>query len=159
MSALLEVTGLRGGYGRTEVLRDVDLALQPGEIVALLGSNGAGKSTLNNIVCGLVPAWSGRVRFDGSQPEGLRQNQRLATRILIEEKPNVLMVERGPFLDSEGGRAAYVVDGNGIATRTNITVGSSSLAAIEIVSGLKPGDRIVVSATDAFEDAPTVMIR
>ena len=67
MSALLEVTGLRGGYGRTEVLRDVDLALQPGEIVALLGSNGAGKSTLNNIVCGLVPAWSGRVRFDGHE--------------------------------------------------------------------------------------------
>ena len=70
MSALLEVTGLRGGYGRTEVLRDVDLALQPGEIVALLGSNGAGKSTLNNIVCGLVPAWSGRVRFDGHDITG-----------------------------------------------------------------------------------------
>ena len=65
MSGLLEITGLRGGYGRTEVLRGVDLALQPGEIVALLGSNGAGKSTLNNIVCGLVPAWSGTVRFDG----------------------------------------------------------------------------------------------
>lgn len=102
---------------------------------------------------------TGRVRFAGTQPEGLRQNQRLATRILIEEKPNVLMVERGPFLDSEGGRAAYVVDGNGIATRKTITVGSSSLAAIEIVSGLKPGERIVVSGTDAFEDAPTVMIR
>ena len=70
MSALLEVTGLRGGYGRTEVLRGVDLALQPGEIVALLGSNGAGKSTLNNIVCGLVPAWSGRVRFDGHDITG-----------------------------------------------------------------------------------------
>ena len=101
---------------------------------------------------------TGRVRFAGTRPEGLRQNQRLATRILIEEKPNVLMVERGPFLDSEGGRAAYVLDGNGIATRTNITVGSSSLSAVEILSGLKPGDRIIVSGTDAFEDAPTVMV-
>ncbi len=70
MSALLDVSGLHGGYGRTEVLRGVDLALQPGEIVALLGSNGAGKSTLNNIVCGLVPAWSGRVRFDGHDITG-----------------------------------------------------------------------------------------
>jgi branched-chain amino acid transport system ATP-binding protein len=52
------------------VLRGVDLALQPGEIVALLGSNGAGKSTLNNIVCGLVPVWSGRVRFDGHDITG-----------------------------------------------------------------------------------------
>jgi branched-chain amino acid transport system ATP-binding protein len=70
MSALLEVQGLRGGYGRTEVLRGIDLALQPGEIVALLGSNGAGKSTLNNIVCGLVPAWGGSVRFDGHDITG-----------------------------------------------------------------------------------------
>ena len=62
---LLEVEALRGGYGRTEVLRGVDLRVSHGEVVALLGSNGAGKSTLNNVVCGLVPAWSGRVRFDG----------------------------------------------------------------------------------------------
>jgi branched-chain amino acid transport system ATP-binding protein len=70
MSGLLDVRDLRGGYGRTEVLRGIDLALQPGEIVALLGSNGAGKSTLNNIVCGLVPPWSGRVRFDGHDITG-----------------------------------------------------------------------------------------
>ncbi|RPH43529.1 MAG: ABC transporter ATP-binding protein [Burkholderiales bacterium] len=70
MSALLEVAGLRGGYGRTEVLRGVDLEVADGEVVALLGSNGAGKSTLNNTVCGIVPAWSGRVRFDGRDLSG-----------------------------------------------------------------------------------------
>ena len=48
MSALLEVTGLRAGYGRMEVLRGVDLTVGEGEIVVLLGSNGTGKSTLNN---------------------------------------------------------------------------------------------------------------
>ena len=67
MSALLEVSGLRGGYGRVEVLHGVDLAVGSGQIVALLGSNGAGKSTLNNIVCGLVPASGGTVRFDGAE--------------------------------------------------------------------------------------------
>ena len=67
MSAvLLEVQDLRGGYGRVEVLRGVSLQVRSGEVVALLGSNGAGKSTLNNTVCALVPAWGGRVQFDGS---------------------------------------------------------------------------------------------
>jgi branched-chain amino acid transport system ATP-binding protein len=66
VTALLEVAGLRSGYGRVEVLRGVDLAVHAGEIVALLGSNGAGKSTLNNTVCGLVPASAGTVRFDGA---------------------------------------------------------------------------------------------
>src|SRR3954463_12345124 len=62
---MLEITNLRGGYGRIEVLRGIDLSLKQGEIVALLGSNGAGKSTLNNTVCGLFPAFSGRVSFEG----------------------------------------------------------------------------------------------
>ena len=62
---LLEVRGLRGGYGRTDVLRGIDLEVGQGEIVALLGSNGAGKTTLNHIVCGLLPARDGRVTFDG----------------------------------------------------------------------------------------------
>ena len=70
MSALLDIQGLRGGYGRVEVLRGVDLQVNAGEMVALLGSNGAGKSTLNKIVCGLVPAWSGMVRFDGKDLTG-----------------------------------------------------------------------------------------
>ncbi len=65
--ALLDIRNLRGGYGRVEVLRGVDLQVGAGEIVALLGSNGAGKSTLNNTVCGLFPAWSGSVHFDGAE--------------------------------------------------------------------------------------------
>jgi branched-chain amino acid transport system ATP-binding protein len=65
MTALLDVSGLHGGYGRAEVLRGIDLHVNPGETVALLGSNGAGKTTLNNTLCGLYPAWQGEVRFDG----------------------------------------------------------------------------------------------
>jgi branched-chain amino acid transport system ATP-binding protein len=66
MSALLEVRGLRAGYGAVEVLRGVDLQVHEGETVALLGSNGAGKSTLNNVVCGLFPVWDGEVSFGGT---------------------------------------------------------------------------------------------
>jgi branched-chain amino acid transport system ATP-binding protein len=67
---LLEVAGLRSGYGAVEILRGVDLVVNPGEIVALLGSNGAGKSTFNNTLCGIVPARAGTIRFDGQPLAG-----------------------------------------------------------------------------------------
>jgi HlyD family secretion protein len=98
-----------------------------------------------------------RVRFDGEQPKGLRQSQRVTARLLIEEKPNVLMVARGPFVESEGGRFAYVVR-DGIAARTPITMGATSISAVEIVSGLKQGDKVVVAGTDAFNNANRVSI-
>jgi branched-chain amino acid transport system ATP-binding protein len=67
MTVLLDVKGLRGGYGRAEVLRGVDLQVNAGETVALLGSNGAGKTTLNNALCGICPPWDGSIAFDGAQ--------------------------------------------------------------------------------------------
>ena len=67
---MLEIAGLRAGYGAIEILRGVDLAVGAGEIVALLGSNGAGKSTLNNNVCGLFKPFGGTVRFDGKDIAG-----------------------------------------------------------------------------------------
>jgi HlyD family secretion protein len=98
-----------------------------------------------------------RVRFDGAQPKGLRQSQRVTARLLIEEKPNVLMVARGPFVESEGGRYAYVVR-DGIATRTPIKLGATSISAVEILSGLKQGDKVVVAGTDTFENAQRISI-
>ena len=66
MTPLLDIQGLRGGYGNVEVLRGVDLHVRPGETVALLGSNGAGKTTLNNVICAIQSAWAGSIRFDGA---------------------------------------------------------------------------------------------
>jgi branched-chain amino acid transport system ATP-binding protein len=60
---MLAVSGLHAGYGTTEILRGVDLAVRQGEIVAVLGANGAGKSTLNQTISGLVRSWSGAIRF------------------------------------------------------------------------------------------------
>ena len=98
-----------------------------------------------------------RVRFDGEQPKGLRQSQRVSARLLIEEKPNVLMVQSGPFVENEGGRHAYVMQ-DGVAVRTPIQVGATSISAVEIVSGLKAGDQVVVAGTDAFNNAARVSI-
>lgn len=98
-----------------------------------------------------------RVRFNGAQPEGLRQSQRVTARLLIDEKPNVLMVQRGPFVESEGGRYAYVLH-DGYAVRTPIRMGATSVSGVEIVSGLKQGDKVVIAGTETFENAPRVSI-
>lgn len=100
---------------------------------------------------------TGRVRFNGQVPEGLRQNQRLTTRILLEEKPDVIMVQRGQFFDSGNGRIAYVVE-DGIARRRSITTGATSLNTIEILNGLAAGETIIISSTDTFDGAETVLI-
>jgi branched-chain amino acid transport system ATP-binding protein len=67
---VLEIGGLRAGYGAIEILRGVDLAVSAGEIVALLGSNGAGKSTLNNNVSGIYRPFGGTIRFEGRDIAG-----------------------------------------------------------------------------------------
>lgn len=99
-----------------------------------------------------------RLRFDaGSQPPGLRQSQRLTARILLDTRKDVLMVARGPFVDQDGGRTAYVLDGS-TAVRRPITAGATSLSAVEIVDGLQPGDRIVIAGSDLFDNAERVRI-
>jgi branched-chain amino acid transport system ATP-binding protein len=67
---VLEIGGLRAGYGAIEILRGIDLAVSAGEIVALLGSNGAGKSTLNNNVSGIYRPFGGTIRFEGRDIAG-----------------------------------------------------------------------------------------
>lgn len=98
-----------------------------------------------------------RLRFTGKQPPGLRQNQRLSARIVLDTRRNVLMVERGPFLEQSGGRFAYVVDGSH-AVRRPIQAGASSLSAVEIVSGVQPGERVVVSGSDQFDNAESIRL-
>ena len=67
---MLEVSGLVSGYGRISILRDVELRVEPGELVALVGVNGAGKTTLMKTIAGLVPASAGRITFEGSDLTG-----------------------------------------------------------------------------------------
>jgi HlyD family secretion protein len=98
-----------------------------------------------------------RVRFEGDKPEHLRQNQRLSVRILLDKRDNVLTVARGSFVDESGGRYAYVVH-DGIAVKQPIQVGASSIDKVEILQGLKQGDRIVISGTDSFNGAARVAI-
>ena len=68
---VLEVAGLKAGYGGVEVLRGIDLAVGTGEIVAVLGSNGVGKTTLNKVLSGVLPARAGQITFEGRRLDGV----------------------------------------------------------------------------------------
>jgi len=98
-----------------------------------------------------------RIRFSKEQPPGLRQSQRLSARILMDTRRNVLKVERGPFVEQSGGRYAYVMDGS-VAVRRPVRLGASSLSEVEVLEGLKPGERVVVSGSELFGDAEKVKV-
>ncbi|HEY1015733.1 MAG TPA: ATP-binding cassette domain-containing protein, partial [Herpetosiphonaceae bacterium] len=91
LSGRLAVSGLSFGYSRLEppLLSEIDLAVEPGRRVAIVGGSGSGKSTLARLIAGLHQPWSGEIRFDGKlrgeiAPAALRQA--------------VALVEQEPFL-------------------------------------------------------------
>jgi HlyD family secretion protein len=100
----------------------------------------------------------GRAVPDNGWPDGLKQNQAVTTRLVFESKHNVIKAPRGAFLESGGGRSAYVVEGKA-ATRREIRVGSVSVSEVEIVSGLREGERIILSDTSSFDSAHSVILR
>ena len=102
--ALLSISGLAAGYGATEVLRGIDLSVDPGEIVAVLGSNGAGKSTLNRALSGVLRPARGSIRFAGSAIE--------------QEKP-AKIVARG-LIHVPEGRAIFP----NLSVRENLDLGA-----------------------------------
>ena len=98
---------------------------------------------------------TGRVRFK-EQPPGLRQNERASVRIVLDEREHVLQFERGPQVD-EGTNHVYAIRGDH-AVRTPVQLGAASVSQIEVLHGLSAGDRVIVSDTRDFNDAPDMLI-
>lgn len=71
MSTLLAVEGLVSGYGRSQVLYGMQLSIDAGQCVSLLGRNGMGKTTTIKSIMGMHPAWKGRISFKGAPIQGL----------------------------------------------------------------------------------------
>jgi HlyD family secretion protein len=99
---------------------------------------------------------TGRVRLK-ELPAGLRQNQRVSVRILMDKRDGVLKVDRGAFYEAGGGASAYVVH-DGVAERQPIKTGAVSVREVEILDGLAEGDQIVISDTDEFKNAARVLL-
>src|ERR1700682_4389853 len=68
---MLEVRGLSAGYGNATILRQIDLTVGAGTVVALIGANGAGKSTLLKTLAGLLPARAGSISLDGMRIDAM----------------------------------------------------------------------------------------
>ncbi len=103
-NSLLAIRGLYAGYGEAEVLRGIDLTVNPGEVVAVLGSNGVGKTTLNRAISGILRARAGSIRFDGAE--------------VVREKPPAI-VARGLIHVPEGRRIFP-----NLSVRENLDLGS-----------------------------------
>ncbi|MEQ1407064.1 ABC transporter ATP-binding protein [Neorhizobium sp. Rsf11] len=75
---MLEIEGLNGWYGASHVLHGVSFAVEPGEIVALVGRNGAGKTSIIRSIMGLMPRTTGSIRFNGEDITRLKAHARYA---------------------------------------------------------------------------------
>jgi HlyD family secretion protein len=132
--------------------------LKPGMTAILEGDGHRWQGTVSGVSPEVVNGQvTTRLRFGDEKPAGLRQSQRLAVRILIDQRDNVLMVDRGAFLDQDGGGFVYLVHDN-VAERHPVRLGAASIAKVEILDGLAEGDRIVISGTDTFNNAARVIL-
>lgn len=117
----------------------------PGELVSL------SPEVINSEV-------TGRIRFSGETPAGLRQNQRVTSRVVMDHLINVLKLQRGSFTDSGGGRFAFVLGDDGLAHRRSIVLGARSINDVEVISGLQEGEEVLISSIAEFEDLDVIQI-
>ena len=126
---LLEICQLCAGYGDSDVLRGIDLKVEAGEIVAVLGSNGVGKSTLNRTISGIVRARSGAIRFEG---------------VAIDREKPAVIVKRGLIQVPEGRRIF-----------TNLSVSEN----LDLGSYRRAAERRVVNRDRVFATFPRLFER
>ena len=131
------------GIGMETEIR-IDGQLWNGQLVAI------SPEIINNQV-------TGRVSFIGDKPTSLRANQRASTRILLEERDDVLMLRRGQFVSETGGKIAYRIRDD-IAYRSQLEIGSRSITHIEILSGAEQDEQFIISSLVSFKDSETVLI-
>jgi HlyD family secretion protein len=99
---------------------------------------------------------TGRLKFVNGQPPRLRQNERTAVRIVLDERDNVLKFERGSFID-DSTQALYLVHG-ARAQRVPVVLGAASVTEIEVIRGLAEADQVIISDMRDSNQAPEVAI-
>jgi len=133
---------------------DLEMGLPAEIIVNNVTHSGQLTAISPEVVSGQV---TGRIRFTGDMPSGLRQNQRLSANVLIESRSDVLKLKRGAFVQTGGGQTIYKVEGD-TGIRTDIQLGARGLREVEILSGLDEGEEAIISSIDTFQGAELVFI-
>jgi HlyD family secretion protein len=122
-----------------------DAATYRGELVSL------SPEVVNNEVVG-------RIRFSGDTPPGLRQNQRVTVRMMMDELFDVLKLQRGAFADNAGGRIAFVLNDDGLAQRRSIRLGARSAGEVQVLAGLSEGETVIISSITEFENYDSIQV-
>jgi branched-chain amino acid transport system ATP-binding protein len=117
MAGRLDITGLRAGYDRADVLEDVALSVEPGRITCLLGANGSGKTTLIRAILGLTPPRAGRIVFDGRDITGLATHRVIAAGIACIPEGRKVFPK---FTVEENLRAGAYQEASAAVTRTRM---------------------------------------
>jgi D-xylose transport system ATP-binding protein len=155
-SPILQLQGVNKSFGAVHVLHDVDFAVHPGQVTALIGDNGAGKSTLIKTIAGIHPADSGAFFFDGQQVHltSPRVAASLGVEIVYQDLAlcDNLDIVQNMFLGREARRFG-VLDEPTMEQRARETLASLSVRTVksvrQLVSSLSGGQRQTVAIAKA----------
>jgi len=116
---MIEIRSLLCGYGKTEVLKNINLHLKPGELAGILGPNGSGKSTLLLALAGVLPYGSGSIRVSGEEIAGTTARFRAKLMASVPQRSelsfpfkclSIVLMGRYPFLSRFGGYSRQDMD-------------------------------------------------
>lgn len=97
--------------------------------------------------------------FDSSEaPENLRRGQNARVKLELSAKEQAVMIKRGGFFQSTGGKYVFVIDDNGKAVKRPIELGSQNPEYIKVISGLEKGEKVITSSYDDFGDTEIIYI-
>jgi D-xylose transport system ATP-binding protein len=149
---LLQMTGINKSFGPVHVLHDIDFAVYPGEVTALVGDNGAGKTTLVKCVAGIYAVDSGEIRFNGDPVtmHGPRDAAALGIEVVYQDLAlcDNLDIVQNMFLGREIIKSG-VLDESEMERRARSTLASLSVRTVksvrQVVSSLSGGQRQTVA--------------
>ena len=154
MSALLQITGLRAGYGRATVLHGIDFAVPEQRIVTLIGPNGAGKTTAMHAVMNLLPA-TGTRRFDGADIAGLATEELVARGLLLVPETRALFADMSVAENLELGAYAR----RGASMRDVFTIFPHLQERRQQLAGtLSGGERQMLALARALMGRPRLLL-
>jgi branched-chain amino acid transport system ATP-binding protein len=160
---MLEIRNLSAGYGRTDVISNIDLDVHAGEIVALVGANGAGKSTLAKVISGLLKPSAGTVTFEGSPIALLSPAERV--RAGLVHVPEGRQVFGGLTVEDNLLLGAYALKASPVApTRTRILESDSAVFPVllkrlnEPASNLSGGQQQMLAIARGLMAKPRLLI-
>ena len=153
---ILELTAVNKSFGPVHVLHDVDLAVRPGEVTALVGDNGAGKSTLVKCIAGIYSSDSGEMRFAGEvvKVHGPRDAAALGIEVVYQDLAlaDNLDIVQNMFLGRERGKP-WALDEANMEQAARETLATLSVRTVKsvrtLVSALSGGQRQTVAIAKA----------